>query len=338
MPRGDLGERAAAVKARLLDPLALTAALGLVVRREGRAATFACLWHDETEPSCRLRVHPNDGLLALRCFGCGVNGDALTLIARVRGLATTGPDFVCVIEIAEAIAGTLPSTPTFAPRRTTATKRPAPELFTLWQSCRPVTACPAVQTWLESRGLDPVTIEERDLVRAVPAHAELPWWAGHDGRSWAETGHLCIIPTFNAAGMLGGLRARCVTASGDPKELAAIGGGSGCFADTLARRVLEGGGWPVAFAHRPPLIVVAEGVPDFLTWAAMLASDADEDAPAIFGLYAGAWTPAIARRIPDGARVVLRLHADAAGTKYAEQVRTSLGSRCAVMNGAGGER
>ena len=61
-------------------------------------------------------------------------------------------------------------------------------------------------------------------------------------------------------------------------------------------------------------IVIAEGGPDFITWA-VESSDADEDAPAVFGIGSGAWTPEHAARVPDGYIVTIATHDDEAGDR-----------------------
>jgi hypothetical protein len=94
------------------------------------------------------------------------------------------------------------------------------------------------------------------------------------------------------------------------------------MADPAGRRLLEGAP-PPGLAR----VIVAEGVPDFLTWSAHYG-DAAEDAPAVFGVIAGAWTLAIAATIPQGWTVIIRTHADAAGDKYAETIRATLAGRC----------
>jgi hypothetical protein len=78
-------------------------------------------------------------------------------------------------------------------------------------------------------------------------------------------------------------------------------------------------------AHRTPAdVVIAEGGPDWLTWAHLDA------ARAVFGVYAGGWGESIGERIPDGVRAALRTHADEGGRKLAEAVRRTLTGRCAL--------
>jgi hypothetical protein len=109
---------------------------------------------------------------------------------------------------------------------------------------------------------------------------------------------------------------------------------AGVFADPLGLRLLADGAAPDWW--RESSVIVAEGVPDFLTFA--LAYGDDESCPAVLGFAAGGWTQAIADRIPDGCRVVLAGHGDVAGDKYNAAIASSLGTRCDVrVLGGGGQ-
>jgi hypothetical protein len=77
-------------------------------------------------------------------------------------------------------------------------------------------------------------------------------------------------------------------------------------------------------------VLIAEGVPDFLTWASWFG-DTAEDAPAVLGIVAGSWTPEIANRIPNDAEVFIRTHPDSAGSEYAEKIIASLMGRCRLL-------
>ena len=88
---------------------------------------------------------------------------------------------------------------------------------------------------------------------------------------------------FNRLGVLRSLRARRVVAGEGPKNLAPAGFFTGglVMADALGRKLLATGQRPESWPATVPLrIVVAEGEPDFLTWATHF-SDADEAAPAV---------------------------------------------------------
>jgi hypothetical protein len=82
--------------------------------------------------------------------------------------------------------------------------------------------------------------------------------------------------------------------------------------------------------YRPASLVIAEGPPDFLTWATRWSDADDESAPAILGVLAGSWSDEFAARVPSGLRVAVRTHRDGAGEKYAARIVASLVARCAV--------
>jgi DNA primase len=105
MRRSDLPDDAAAVRRSLTDPRALAEALGLTVGRERLrgAVKVLCPWHAERTPSCVVRLG-SDGTIAVKCHGCGAGGDALSLVAIVRGLDTRR-DFAVVLAEAAGIAG-----------------------------------------------------------------------------------------------------------------------------------------------------------------------------------------------------------------------------------------
>lgn len=72
-------------------------------------------------------------------------------------------------------------------------------------------------------------------------------------------------------------------------------------------------------------VLIAEGVPDFLTWAT------HSEAYAVFGVIAGSWMSAFAECIPSDVRVLIRTHDDDAGHKYAQQIGETLRDRCQVF-------
>jgi len=76
-------------------------------------------------------------------------------------------------------------------------------------------------------------------------------------------------------------------------------------------------------------VIVAEGVPDFLTWATQF--DDAQKMPAVFGIISSSWTREIALRIPGGSRVLVRTHHDDAGHRYAVTIADSLSDRCDVL-------
>jgi len=225
---------------------------------------------------------------------------------------------------------------------------PASEVVELWDACDDVYDDGEVSAWLAYRGLDPVNVSDLDLARALPPTGSLPAWARCGGRSWSA-GWRCIFPVYDATGALASLRARwchLLAREDAPAEqldrppayfpavksaAAAAGPGSASglvLADGLLCQLLRTGERPQWWPEATPLrIVVVEGEPDFLTWAAR-HGDAAETAPAVLGLWSGAWTSALAARIPTGSRILLRTDLDASGHQYATRVARDLADRC----------
>ena len=156
----------------------------------------------------------------------------------------------------------------------------------------------------------------------------LPAWAAMGRRSWRDTGHLLLLPGWTAAGELGSLHARAVLPEADSKAIwptAGEGSARGLvFANALALAVLRGG------SGEAQRLVVAEGVPDFLTCASVWLP-----AWPILGLAAGGWTPELAARIPDGSRLAVWTHHDPGGDKYAARILESFAGRRVELSRGG---
>lgn len=320
----DLCRRARTVKAAIVDP----EALGLDgLRREGGGWKARCVWHSEKTPSLQLRLYA-DGLGA-KCFGCERGGTILDVLAAQLGLEPRGRDFARVVEWGERLAGVLSkSSPPnrlsvrYVPERTTP---PREEVERLWNDSAQTTDDREGTSWLKGRCIEPDTVEERDLARSLRRNSRLPRWAGSATGTWIESGHCLLVPTHDAAGEFVSLQSRAVVDT-TPKALWPAGyRASGIFADQLGRRMLAGAkleGWDGR-------LVIAEGIPDYLTWATHFSDSVD--VPAILGMAAGTWSSEIANRVPDGARVILRTHHDEAGDRYAAEIARSLAGRCEVL-------
>ncbi len=209
---------------------------------------------------------------------------------------------------------------------------PRAEVAALWRAGLPVGDDPEVSGWLASRGIDPGDVADRDLALAIPNGAELPRWATIRGESWTALGYRLAIPMYDAAGRLTAIRARAVRPVDGPKSVAPAGYEvvALTLADPLARLWLSGlslgDGSPSAAQVARVGLVIAEGEPDWLTWATRY-SDADESAPAVLGFIAGGWTAELAAKVPDGTAVTIATHRDRAGDGYAAQIVESFAGR-----------
>lgn len=318
-----------AVRAGLdaLGPFRLLSALGVAHRREGRMARFRCVWHSERTPSATLAVGPQ-GSLRAHCFGCERTGDALALVAAVRGYDERG-DFPRVVEEAAELANVRleASEPgTWAPRPTrpveppSEPERPLPpagEADAAWEACEPVYGHEDAAAYLRGRAIDPYRADAVDVVRALPATGALPSWVAR----WRDGGFRLVVPTHDASGAIVSLRAWRIDGA-EPKRVAPGGfRASGLVLADVGARAMLRGEW------RPRRVVISEGEPDWAVWATRV-SDADADAPAVLGLTgSGSWSGDVAARIPDGAEVYVRTDLDEPGERYAEAIASSLGSR-----------
>lgn len=274
----------------------------------------------------------NDGR-RWRCYQCDAYGDALDLVRHVEGdrarewcerwLALSPIAATPLRSVAEA-----PLRPPSPP--------PAEEVQALLASCVPVTECPDVSAYLESRGTDPVTVADRVLAVALPDAAELPTWARIGGRPWTALGHRLLVPLYDAGGAVRSVLARRVTSGSSPKTLPPAGFGRAglVMACPFAREVLRLGARPEWWPDEGPRlrVIVAEGDSDFLAVAVGRSSrerwaDGDEHAPAVIGIQSGAWTDEIGARMPSGAEIVIATDSDDAGDRYAASIGRALAPR-----------
>jgi hypothetical protein len=257
-------------------------------------------------------------------------GTAIDFLALARGI-----EIVAAAKLLEERAGltSVPRRPSQvrpAPPPRVARRPPLGEVVEVWKHiAKPILDVPDVAALWRERGLDLAAIEDRDLARALPQGAAMPKWAFGGGAKWSEGPNRLLIPMFEAAGEITSLHARAARApKGAPKGLSPLH----CeiaglvFADPLAHLVLAGRGHDLL---RAAWLLIAEGGPDFLTETTR-HSDADEKAPAVIGAIAGSWTEEIAKRVPDGARVLVAVHHDDAGDKYAAAIVRTLADRCEV--------
>lgn len=311
------------VRSHLADPVRLCAGLGLLKdsrRQIGGGLMIRCPLHVERSPSCSVTRGP-DGTIRVRCFGCGWTGDALSLIADVRGLSV----FRDVLREACRMAGlyqilgeldgdVMPfAPPAPAPPPVPAPKPrdypPAGEVRALWYGGALASDDAAAGGYLLRRMIDP------DLapVRAIRHDQRLSVWARFRGRAWYETGHRLIVPVFDAAGLWRSVRAIRITDGDTPKRLPPAGHRAAglVLANRAAILMLRGD-------LKPERLIVAEGEPDWLTWTTRTDH-------AVVGVLSGAWTAEHAARVPAGCVVVIRTHADEAGEHYAAELAATLG-------------
>jgi hypothetical protein len=277
-------------------------------KKQIRCVDAAAHAHGDKRPSAFLSASRN----LFSCSGCG-----LTLRAK---------DFAAHVGV-EWKSGQA-TTPISRPKPTPAPKQVSPSrpanVSPFWSGCGSVYDDVQLHRALKARAIDPAIVHDRDLARALTASTTASW-ARFGGKDWGELGNRLIVPMYDATGALVTVHARRLDGDGEiPKGLSPAGcSHSGAvFADPGAQLLLAG----EPLTIRDLTVIIAEGVPDFLTWATHYGDT--EDAPIVLGVISGSWTPEIAARIPSGAKVIVRMHTDEAGQKYARAIADTLIDRC----------
>jgi len=284
------------------------------------------------------------------CFSCEASGDAIDLIAysiggaRLRDLDADHK--AAVREWCSSYLG-LDANPRRIMPKPVAAERPITspsgqyldpaEVDAFWRRCTPVAEDAKAAAWLrDERGIDPELVGALDLARVAPAD-DLPRWAGYGGKdgrpwsSWPSAGLSMVVRLFDVEG-----RARSMlfrrTAEGaldfPPKSVSASGVSRAglVMANGLGHHLLSFG---INSANGLD-VIIAEGEMDFITSSILYAPDDEERA--CFGIVQGSWTPAIAGRVPRGAKVTVLSHDDDPGQRYVAQIAGTLKGRCMVQN------
>lgn len=321
-------DHAREIRQRLVDPGALARLLGLDegAKRQARGLMIRCPVHNERTPSCSMRVG-NDGTIAVRCHGCEWTGDALSLVAVVRGLDSRR-DFRRVLEEAASLCGydlggtSPPPTPVRRPPPPPPRGRPPlAEVESFWNACSPVTStahASQVALFLSRRRIFAPALAEIDLLRCAPLEHEWPaWWPAR----WSPTWRL-VTRAYEPDGTLASVHARAVVDGASPKtrwpyDCRADGL---LFADRLGVELLRGD------AANFDRVLVVEGLTD-LAAAAQLAVG---KRVAILGITSGS-APALAKiRWPSGVPVWVGTDDDGPGERYARAVESSVPKRITV--------
>jgi hypothetical protein len=296
----------------------ILSALGRNAKRAGQGYLCHAIWRGGDGFNVSLTP---DALYGGGCkwfdFVTGEKGNGITL-ARKLGIAAAGDAFKPSLHERQAYAREREARERAeaeaAEAQAVAIQAAAVEYLS---RCEPVHNDLDVTRWLESRGLTTDDAARAGL-HAAPCADSTPY--------------RLILPVYDSAGELVSYRRRWTSASSPagPKEY----GLKGCRAHhrgrvhacPLARWMLSGDADAVELVRANGIIIV-EGGPDFITAVASW-SDADDDAPAVLGI----WTSSVSsialwrERIPADAPVCIATDADKAGNKYAAEIAARLGS------------
>jgi hypothetical protein len=332
-------EQATRIRYQLTDARKLCESLGLAEgsKPNGKGLLIRCPAHQDRTPSCGVTPGP-DGTLRARCFSCDWTGDALDIIAKVRGLSLRsadefrevlieGAEIAGDLGLADEIRGDAPRND--RPRRVVQPppqepERPYPPIETVmsvWESSIPLTEDDAAYKYLQGRAIHPESVDARYLLRVIPPDSfDLPAWASYKGRSWNHSGHRIIARVWDHDGTCRSMRAWQCDGIEGPKRLPPAGHKAQglVLANRDAVRMLSGKG-------APSRLIIVEGEPDWTTWSSRVG-----DGVAVIGIGSGLWTVEHAEKIPAGLEVIVRTHQDDAGNRYAEHIVGTINNRCPV--------
>ena len=192
----------------------------------------------------------------------------------------------------------------------------------LWDTCVPVQDDAEVLRYLTA----PRAEGGRGIVNAanVPKHIArvLPLETEHSLLEHKAIRRL-VFPLYDANGVHRSVLARAVMST-PPNSLSESLRSGLVLANDRARGILCGN--PLKPANDGERrIIIAEGEIDWLTWVA-------QGGETVIGIWSGSWTPELAARLPDGAVLVVRVHGDDAGVRYAQDILNSVRDR--VKRGA----
>ena len=258
------------------------------------------------------------------CHRCGVKGDAVTLASYL-----CGQDGRVTREVKDAChrAGLINSEVRMSrpiPVAAIPVYPPEPEVRAVMRELFAVDKSPDLDAlrWMTSRGLDVGLQAQAGLVMALSRGTPMPEWARIKGQPWDATGHRLIAPLCDVNGAMRSLHARQIEDRGPfmPKGTNPVGYELKglVLACPRARMMLAKG-------EHVEKLVVTEGLPDWLSWFHYYRSRGQK--AGIIAIVAGAWTQALADKVPSGTRVQLDAHDDANGHKYMDAVAATLRRR-----------
>lgn len=273
------------IKRSLSDPWRLAELLGLTdgAKRQASGLLCRCPAHNERSASCSITAAA-DGGIRVKCFACDFTGDALHLVAKVRGL-DIAHDFPAVLETAAALAGLDPAP---VKPRLASVHAPA-DLSGEWSALEPIG--PDAWDYLRDRDLDDAATWCRACPTTGPLAAVAPGIA---------------VALRDASGRVVCVQARNLSASHDFRVLGASS--AGMF------------GQP-QLVEQAQTVLVCEGLTD--TLAGLIAFASAKNA-AVVGFAGVQATQAIASLAWGGRRALIATDADGPGDDCAKALAEAI--------------
>ena len=208
---------------------------------------------------------------------------------------------------------------------------PQDEVLKFWEALRYVPDVPKVAAWVEMRGITYAKLGHYPelALRALPGPVMDPWptWAcageRPDGslRPWYESEYQAITPLFDSRGTLRSFKARWVGRTGSSPPAKSVPPRnydiSRLFMASIpAVFALMQGAWQDPTC---PELRMVEGEPDHLSTIQRI-HESDRQGRGVIGIFSGAISIDLLRRIPAGTRVVYDGHQDRAGKDYLDNI------------------
>lgn len=338
------------------------ARLGLTVRRQSFGPCPACGASHRGAQDRRLPCGARGDGRGWMCHQCGISGDTAGLIQRRPGATIADVEREAVAAgLIPGDDGTWHASPhpppPVAPQQPPELPYAPPhEVAALLGACTRADDDAEVAALLLSRRLDPARCADAGALAYLPrpellamaaelagrdhgtdaldsvtrsevlAAVGMPPWAALGSTPWCVT-HRLVVATYGPSGEPLGVRARYTGApqQGARKEVGGRGvRQTGCvYADPVGQRLLRSGPDTMVGDWWSGVVVMVEGIPDFLT---MATARRHGPSAAVLGVWPGAVYPQIASRLPRGCVVQVATDADRAGDRIAARIVDTLHS------------
>ena len=331
-PRIDKAELVRHINA--MGAVGLLRTISLPYTASGPNTKISCPWHTERTPSCSVRLGTSGDVVA-HCFSCGVNADAIDLVAKVLGCSDD--HFGVKLERVATAVGLTPGVEwdgKVAPR--VEYEDPEPDYPSTGDKKAIWDAATSGDLEVASEVL-PAWRDATEMARVLMPSAEAD--LGID--CWDYRGGHLMVKAYDARGEWRSVHGRALRKDAHvknkwPKNKSAAGL---FFADDPGLAVLQG---KRKRKRRPGIIMVTEGLTDTVSEAARSARRRREGRDpiswargwdhAVIGINSGSVKHLTAVAWPiENVRYIIATDHDEAGSKYADQIRAALPAGAQVM-------